>query len=159
MDADRDNMPINELRYRAARPDDYDAIVTLLDQYDLPASDCGEHLDNFIVVEHDDSIVAVGGYEEAGDFGLIRSFAVDERFTGQRIAETIFTRLTSKATQSGKTHFYLLTTTASQYFTRLGFMVCDRDTVPDVIRATKQFNDLCPASATVMMRPLDENNR
>lgn len=49
---------------------------------------------------------------------------------------------------------YLLTTTAERYFPSLGFRVTPRDAVPDEIRATGEFKGACPASATVMCRPL-----
>ena len=47
-----------------------------------------------------------------------------------------------------------LTTTAADYFARLGFVRIDRDAAPPAIRATAQFASLCPASAHVMRREL-----
>jgi amino-acid N-acetyltransferase len=49
---------------------------------------------------------------------------------------------------------YLLTTTAEHYFPRFGFTRVDRSAVPADIRATEEFRSACPASATVMARPL-----
>lgn len=142
------------MNYRQARNSDITDIRQLLESYDLPASDIEAHLHNFIVVNDDAGLIAVGGYEDCEQYGLIRSFAVKPEYKGQGIAEAIYAQLTKVAIGSGKQGFYLLTTTASDYFSRLDFSVCDRSEVPECIRATKQFSDLCPGSATVMMRDL-----
>ena len=142
------------MRFRPAIDLDSPDIAQLLTAYDLPASDIAEHLHNFIVVEDETGLIAVGGYEDCDQYGLIRSFAVKPDYKGQRIAERIFDQLTEAATDSGKQRFYLLTTSASDYFLRLGFAICERDEVPECIKATKQFSELCPGSATVMVRDL-----
>ena len=142
------------MRFRPATDSDRSGIAQLLRAYDLPASDISAHLHNFIVVEDEASLIAVGGYEDCEQFGLIRSFAVKAEYKGQRIAERIFDQLTEAAVDSGKQQFYLLTTSAADYFLRLGFAICEREAVPECIKATKQFSELCPGCATVMVRDL-----
>ncbi len=138
------------MQFRPAAAADIRAICDLLNENNLPSSDVADHLDHLIVAEDHDNLIAMGGYEDCGQYGLIRSFAVRPEYRGQRLAETIFAKLTEQARASGKQRFYLLTTTADAYFSRLGFVACHRDEVPDAIRSTQQFSDLCPASATVM---------
>ncbi len=149
------NVKVTALKYRQATISDLDEIQTLLNSYELPASDCAEHLANFWVADSDNEIVAVGAFENWGDFGLLRSFAVRPTHSGLGIAEEIFGRVKRSALAADIKKFYLLTTTADKYFEKLGFVACNRTEVPDSIQATKQFSDLCPASATVMVLDLN----
>jgi amino-acid N-acetyltransferase len=50
---------------------------------------------------------------------------------------------------------YLLTTTAAPFFERYGYGAVAREEVPRPIRDTTEFTDLCPASATCMVKGLD----
>jgi len=49
---------------------------------------------------------------------------------------------------------FLLTTDAQRLFLHLGFAAVERDSVPAEIRATAQFRELCPQTATAMVRDL-----
>ena len=64
------------------------------------------------------------------------------------------TRVISDAEARGTNALFLLTTTAERYFPSFGFHEVARDAVPDDIKATAEFREACPASATVMMRPV-----
>ncbi|MEQ8534295.1 MAG: tyrosine protein phosphatase, partial [Imperialibacter sp.] len=59
------------------------------------------------------------------------------------------------AARNGITELYLLTTTASKFFERIGYKVADRNTAPDAIKNTSEFSDLCPSSAVFMHKALD----
>lgn len=142
---------IDGLIYRDACLSDTKEIKTLLESYDLPSIDVESHIDNFVVAESNGKIIGIGGFERCGEFGLLRSFAVSPSEKGRGIADHIFSLVKAKALGCGIRQFYLLTTTADKYFDRLGFDVCDRDAVPDQIKATKQFSELCPCSAAVMV--------
>ncbi len=126
----------------------------LLDSYDLPASDFQDHIENFVVAERNGTIIGVGGFESCENLGLLRSFAVSDSEIGRGIAGQIFSLVKAKAMDFGISRFYLLTTTAVNYFERFGFAVCGRDDVPDPIKETKQFSELCPCSAVVMVLDL-----
>ncbi len=139
------------LEYRQALIADLIEIQRLLESYDLPANDCTEHLSNFIVAESNHAIVGVGGFENCDSLGLLRSFAVNSSHKGQGIAEEIFYLVKAKAINSDIKQFYLLTTTASKYFERFGFTICSRNDIPNPIKATKQFNELCPSTAVTMV--------
>jgi amino-acid N-acetyltransferase len=58
------------------------------------------------------------------------------------------------ATANGITDFYLLTTTASKFFERIGYLAADRNTAPDAIKNTSEFSGLCPSSAVFMHKTL-----
>ena len=77
-----------------------------------------------------------------------------ERYRGLGIAEALFDRVKNQAIEEGKKHLFLLTTTASEYFARLGFQIIDRSEVPDEVKYTAQFSSICPTSAVVMVLSL-----
>ncbi len=141
----------NALKYRQADSSDLVEVRFLLESYELPASDCKEHIGNFVVAENNNAIIGVGGFENCGNIGLLRSFAVRHSDKGHGTAEKIFSMVKAKAINSSISQFYLLTTTASKYFARFGFSICYRDDVPKSIKATKQFDELCPSTAVVMV--------
>jgi len=142
------------VKYRQASLADLKEIEKLLEGSNLPASDCAPHIDNFIVAERDSTIIGVGGFERCGELALLRSFVVLADHKSNGIAEKIFQLVKDRATDSGIQQFYLLTTTASHYFMRFGFSACSRHDVPAGIKQTKQFKELCPSTATVMVLDL-----
>ena len=52
---------------------------------------------------------------------------------------------------------YLLTTTAEEFFARCGYEPIDRSRVPEAIRATAEFQSLCPASSVCMRKRLERS--
>lgn len=139
------------MNYRPALTSDLDEIKNLLIHYNLPTIDCVEHIQNFVVAQNDDGLLAIGAFEHCGDAGLVRSIAVKETHKGHGIGEQIFQRIKSNALKSGITTLYLLTTDASGYFEQLGFSHCVRDEIPKLVKSTKQFTELCPATAHTMI--------
>lgn len=117
----------------------------------LPASDLT--LDQGVFVGYYDSanhLVGSGGLEFYGHTALLRSIAVDEKFRGQLLGKMIVENIIAKARASKVIDLYLLTETAHNYFLKKGFQEVPRDIVPDVIRQTTEFAQVCPASAVVM---------
>ncbi|MFW6382934.1 MAG: hypothetical protein ACOCZD_02725 [Haloferacaceae archaeon] len=60
-----------------------------------------------------------------------------------------------RARNDGLGAVYLLTTTAADFFADLGFEPVDREAVPEPIRQSAAFADLCPSTATCMRRDLE----
>lgn len=144
-----------DLTLRPAGPDDRAFVERLLAGNELPVSDLSGSLDPLYVCETDDGRVGVCGLERHGEFGLLRSVAVAESAQGNGHGTDACERLLDRARAADLTAVYLLTTTAEDFFARLGFEAVDRDDVPGPVRATSEFADLCPASAVVMKRDLD----
>ncbi len=142
------------IEYKKANQTHLAQITLLLERKDLPASDCLPHLENFVVALDGAKVVGVGGFESCENLGLLRSFAVLPENRGLGIAEAIFKILCSEALEQGKSTLYLLTTTAANYFEKLGFEACERTDCPAEIKRTKQFAELCPDSATTMVRSI-----
>ena len=108
----------------------------------------------FVAVLGDQVIGTVmAGYD--GHRGWIYSVAVHPEWQKHGLGHALVRRLVSEAEGRGLRALYLLTMTAEHYFPRFGFERVARDSVPADIAATAEFRSACPASATVMMRPLE----
>ena len=141
------NHPNTIVKLRAA---DLPRLETLLHEHRLPTDDCAAQLPAFCGIFEDAQLIAAGGLETAGDFGLLRSVVVDPAHRGQGLARLITNHLVDQARQMNLRAIYLLTETADAYFTRLGFERVDRDSAPQPITQTRQFAGLCPDSAVFM---------
>jgi len=58
------------------------------------------------------------------------------------------------ARQCGVRRLYLLTTSAADFFARLGYKRLERDGAPAAIRTTSEFATLCPAGSVFMVKEL-----
>ncbi len=125
-------------------------VEALLRLCGLPFEDCAEHIDAFLGSRDGDTLCAVGGMECIGPIGLLRSIAVHPHSRGRGLAADITRELLERARASGVKEVYLLTETAERYFSDYGFFVLDRDRLPPEIKATRQFESLCPSGAQAM---------
>lgn len=142
---------------RSARVEDIDAIRGLLTEADLPVADVSETATiTFFIFEDDENVIkGCVGLEVYGTVGLLRSLAVNPIARNARIGRILVSNVEGAASLEGIERLYLLTTTASDYFSRRGYEVADRGSAPETIQGTSQFAELCPASATFMVKPLE----
>jgi amino-acid N-acetyltransferase len=140
---------------RPARAEDYGAVEALLTASGLPMAGVPTSLDGFLVAEAAGTLVGVVGMEYCRDYGLLRSTAVAPEWRGHRVARRLVEQIIAQAESRGINALYLLTTTAERYFPSFGFRVTSREAVPGDVAATEEFQGACPASATVMVLPLD----
>jgi N-acetylglutamate synthase-like GNAT family acetyltransferase len=143
------------VRLRLATRADEPRVEALLTASDLPLDGVHEALDCFVVAEEGSDLVGVAGIEECGKTGqnaLLRSVAVKDSWRGRGLGRALVTNAIAVAEQRGAKALYLLTTTADTYFPSFGFRQTTREAVPDDVKATKEFKEACPASATVMVR-------
>jgi amino-acid N-acetyltransferase len=125
---------------------------TLLQQGGLPATDIAS-ANWFSLVGWQDAgrLVGAGGIEQCGSQFLLRSVVVAESHWGRGIGKNIVMELQHRAMASDVGTLYLLTGTATGYFSgKLGWRVMERDDAPGDIASSNQFSILCPASATLM---------
>jgi amino-acid N-acetyltransferase len=94
--------------------------------------------------------VGVGGVETYGRDGLLRSVGVVEARRGEAIGRAIVEERLAWARDRGLRAVYLLTETAPVFFERLGFRHVPRESFPPQVQASKEFSDVCPASAASM---------
>jgi amino-acid N-acetyltransferase len=130
------------------------SVETLLEANGLPTRDVRSMPECFSVAEANGERVGVGGIERYGADGLLRSVAVEESARGRGFGTAICERLEQRAHASGVETLYLLTTTASEFFADRGYVAVDRREPPDSIRATSEFEELCPATAVCMRKSL-----
>lgn len=139
-----------ELRISAAKSADVDAIKSILTQNDLPTAGVDDHWKTFIVARDGDRIIGCGGSEAYPSVALIRSVAVAAEYRSQGIGRQLVRQLIDRLASRGIRDFYLLTTTARDYFKKRGFKTCDRDEVHPQLLASREFQDACPSSAICM---------
>ena len=140
----------HEITIAAARASDVAEIKKLLVANGLPTAGVDEHWKTFVVARDRGVLVGCGGSEPYDTAALIRSIAVaaDHRSSGlgRRIVRQLIDRLASR----GLREFYLLTTTAENYFKKRGFTTIARDEVHPQLLQSREFQDACPASAVCM---------
>jgi GNAT superfamily N-acetyltransferase len=97
--------------------------------------------------------IAWGGIGAEPD-ALIRSIVVSSVVRGRGHGAAIVAALAERARGDSVQRLWLLTTDSAPFFEHLGWAKAERSAAPPAISASRQFSDLCPASATFMVRAL-----
>lgn len=148
-------MPTNpELRHAAGS--DLAEIKLLLEHAVLPFEDLqAEAMQDFVVVRDEQGmLLGAGGIERYDEDGLLRSVVVHEKARGTGLGRKITSAIEGYSRKNGITGLYLLTTTAADFFPRLGYERFERNNVPDKLKQSAEFASLCPASAVCMRKQL-----
>ena len=131
-------------------------VFELLSQCELPSSDLeASALESFFGCGDESKPSGIAGLEQHGEYGLLRSLAVAPEARNLGCAKLLVSKVEESAKARGIKGVYLLTNTAEQFFTRLGYNQVDRQLVPNAIKSTTEFSSLCPDSATVMVKQLE----
>jgi len=145
------NMPT----LRQARPEDWPMIESLLNESGLPVKDLGkDKLDDFLVAEDGPDLMGLIGLELYETIGLLRSLVVARNARRLGLGGKLVGALESAAQAAGITELWLLTIDAERFFQSHGFEIIERTAVPEVIRGTDEFGDLCPDTAFLMAKSL-----
>src|SRR5215470_15043098 len=96
--------------------------------------------------------VGFGGLEVFGSDALLRSLVTlpPLRQTGMGAAMVAVLEIEARALKCRAV--YLLTTSDTNFFARLGYAACARDDVPAEVRTSRQFAALCPPTAKAMVK-------
>jgi len=140
---------------RPARPEDCGAVIALLETAALPFAGVEDWIENFVVAEQAGRIVGVAGLEVYGRDGLLRSVAVADDWRGRGIGVLLTTRVLDVARRTRLRSVYLLTETAEAFFPRFGFRRIAREAASESVKVSREFSELCPASAAVMVLSLE----
>nr|MDO8135527.1 arsenic resistance N-acetyltransferase ArsN2 [Candidatus Njordarchaeum guaymaensis] len=143
---------INIIRLRKATRRDLPLIERLLKENDLPFQDVLAKIDSLFIVSSNSQNTGIGGVEVYGEYGLLRSVAIDKPFRGKGYGKALCDKLIQRAKRKGVKELYLLTTTADDFFRRMGFERVVRDSTPLVLQNTSEFRDLCPVSSICMRK-------
>jgi amino-acid N-acetyltransferase len=130
----------------AARAD-LPAVRHLLEAAHLPLDDVEETLSTMVVA-------GAAAVELYADGALLRSVVVSPVVQGQGVGHRLTEAALNIAQRCDMKAVFLLTTTAEQFFPRLGFEQISRADVPESVQASVEFQSACPASATVMRKQL-----
>ncbi len=127
----------------------------LLVQAGLPTEDLADAPGlQLFGLRHDDRWIGVVGVQPLDGAALLRSLAVAPAQRGQGRGAALVAAAEAYANASGWAELFLLTTGAAAFFRRLGYEAISRDDAPAALRATRQFAQLCPATAQVMRKRL-----
>jgi amino-acid N-acetyltransferase len=137
-----------------ATEDRLDYIRRLLEEQDLPTDDIATKQDSLYVYTVDSTRIGVGGLECYESVALLRSVAIESSKQNEGYGHSLCRQLCKQAAASGVTELYLLTTTADGFFADLGFREIQREDAPSTIQQTSEFRDLCPTTASCMMKQL-----
>ena len=135
---------------RPARQEEITKIHDILIEAQLPTEGIDKYLSNFYVGLIDERIIAAGGLEVHGVFGLLRSVVVIPEYQRHGFARSLCDTIINQASQLNLSAVYLITETAERYFTKLDFAIVPRENAPIDIRNTQEFKELCPESAILM---------
>ena len=132
----------------------FDAFRSLLKSSNLPYLDLNfkDHL--LIGYYNENELVGTGGLEIYGQYALLRSLAVKIDVRDLSLGSFITKDLISQARKKSLKAIYLLTETAQGFFAIKGFKDTARDKVPDNVRMSSEFSNVCPASAACMVLEL-----
>ena len=143
-------MSAAEIEFSGAREKDLPAIKELLTANQLPIAGVDEHWKTFIVAREGERIIGCGGAETHEFVALIRSIAVQEDRRGTGVGRRIVRQLLDRLASRGIRQFYLLTTTAEDYFRKRGFKTIDRDEIHPQLLGSAELQGDCPSTATCM---------
>ncbi|GGH07875.1 arsenic resistance N-acetyltransferase ArsN2 [Mucilaginibacter phyllosphaerae] len=131
-----------------------DDVIELLTAQNLPVSDLPGVLSNFYVATQNAQIAGVAGLEIYGNYGLLRSVAVHANSRGRGIAAALLDKIEGLAAKKQLNALYLLTETAADYFEQKGYEHIARMDIPDAIKESSEFKQVCPDTATAMQKSI-----
>lgn len=131
------------------------ATTALLETANLPTADLtDEHCRHFFYTGPAHLPTGIIGLERHGEVALLRSLVVAPEARGQSLGSALVRHIEHHARESGVRAFYLLTTTAEEFFARRGYARTPREGAPPSIRASREFADICPASSAFMTKTI-----
>ena len=144
-----------DMEISAAKSEDLLEILTLLEECELPTEGLASQLSTTLVARKGKEIVGCSALELYQELALLRSVAVKPSFRKQGLALRLTRAALDLAKQHKVTDVYLLTETASTFFSKMGFVNIQRSDSPEKIQRSAEFTTLCPDTAKVMMLSLN----
>jgi len=134
--------------------EDLTGIVDLIESVNVPTEGIDPDFTIFFVIRDKTTNKIVGciGLELFTGTALLRSFAVDPNFQGDKLGHSLVNRLLEEAAEAGSEAVYVCTAKIPNFFLSIGFSSIDLDDVPDEIRNSHLFKGGCLSVAAYMMR-------
>jgi amino-acid N-acetyltransferase len=134
-----------------------EAAVRLLEAAALPSVDLTDtHMEHFYYCGSSSQPIGMVGFELCGADALLRSLVVAPEHRSTGLGAKLVAHAEREAWAQGVTAMYLLTTTAEAFFLRRGYIPAQRELAPSLIRSTKEFSGICPASSAFLTKRLRE---
>ena len=131
------------------------AAKALLESAQLPTADLTEaHCLHFFSWGPASAPAGLVGLELFGDHALLRSLVVSPEARSSGVGSALVRHAENHARGQRVRALYLLTTTAEPFFQRLGYTNVPRDAAPPLIKTTREFAGICPASSSFMSKQL-----
>ena len=136
---------------RPAGSADLEGVRALLAAAQLPVEGLEDQFGPpYAVAERTSGLVGAAGVEAYGTAGLLRSVVVAAAERGTGLGRALAADRLAWARAQRLEEVFLLTTTAADFFARLGFERVERTDVPAPLLGSREFATICPATATVM---------
>lgn len=145
-------------KIRQAQLEDRECISLLLSSFKLPL-DGLEDSRMWVLQESNGSVQGVAGLELWEGKGLLRSVAINKNLQNRGYGSALVKYVIGEAKKSGIHELLLLTTTAPDFFRKLGFREDDRENVTGSITDSVEFKGVCPKTAVLMRLSLTTNTR
>lgn len=147
---------VDIMKIRPANSEDLGAIIALLRENALPASDITAGLlSEFLVAEDTDgALVGSVAVERFGSTGLLRSLAVRPPARSSGLGSSLLSHAQTQARERGVRQLWLLTTTAAGFFKVKGYVAENRSAAAPEMQASAQFAELCPSTAICISKTL-----
>ena len=101
-------------------------------------------------VKYKDDFVGYFGYELFGHLALFRSMVVVPEARKKGYGSLIWDQALKKMKSASVVDVYLLTNTATAFFSKQGFSEVARSSVPAAIASTTEFKYFCPDDSVCM---------
>ncbi len=125
--------------------------LELLKKNHLPTDDISE-LTKLFTLTNKNEVVGTIGIEFYKDVALLRSLAVSQDYRSKGVGTQLIEHIESFAKQNGAKELFLLTTTASNYFSKKSYQKIERNDVPGELKKSTEFSSTCPSSAVTMKK-------
>jgi amino-acid N-acetyltransferase len=132
------------------QPANLPVVLDLLAESDLPEAGLAEHVATTLVAQVHGRIVGSAGLEVYDRAALLRSVAVEPALRGQGVGGQLVESALALAQSRQVREVYLLTETATDYFSHYGFVPVDRAAVDPQVVGSVEFTSACPVSAQAM---------
>ncbi|HHW02720.1 MAG TPA: GNAT family N-acetyltransferase [Thermoanaerobacterales bacterium] len=133
---------------RKALPTDISKVKEVLSKVNLSADI--DSIDNFMVMELDNNIIATAGLEIYQDVAILRSVAVLPEFQHQGLGDGLVRAMINYADRRKISKLFLFTQTARGFFEKIGFKLIQRETIDERCKTSQQYKSNCPVNAYVM---------
>ena len=139
---------------REARAKDFKGIEEILLNAKLPIAGIKKPNCKLFVLEAQQEIAGIIGYELYGDIALLRSLAVVPSQQGQGRAKELFEFIFRHLKEKNIRDVYGLTLTIPEWLLKLGFNEIKRDDIAPELFASEELKGACPDSARAFTKSI-----